>query len=559
MIYLSKFPFKTQKTAPKVSDNRSTSILLQAWFIRQTMAWVYTYTTLWLKVLEKIKKIVREEMNNYGAFETLMPALSPRELWDTTGRWDSIDVMFHVPAANNKEYWLNSTHEEIVTPLLGEFIKSYKDLPVCAYQIQNKYRNEKRAKSGLLRGREFVMKDAYSFHADNEEFVKYYEWMKQVYMNVFTRLWLANDTYIAQADGWTFTEKYSHEFQVKLEIWEDIIFFDKKSKDCFNREVAPSMIPTPNISEKEQKERQDIEAHWIIWVEALTKAFWVPARKSTKTMMFDIDGRFVVVSVRWDYDINTLKLQKLLWAKSIKLASPELVLEKTWSEIGYAWIYNLPAWTEVYIDDSLDGITNFETGTNKTWYHSINVNFWRDLPFPDKFYDFKEAKAGDKNPKTWEVYEVFKASEVWNIFPLETKFSGAFGLTYLDDKNQSKTPLMGCYGIWVSRLMWVVAEYFLDEVWIAWPENLSPFTHYIVVIWEENVDKVIKISKILNTNLDDIIVDDRLTVGYGQKMSDAELMWISNIIIISPKTLEKWWYEIKKRWSKESELVEFSF
>nr|MDD3720414.1 proline--tRNA ligase [Candidatus Gracilibacteria bacterium] len=560
MIFLSKFPFKTQKTAPKVSDNRSTSILLQAGFIRQTMAGVYTYTTLGLRVLEKIKNIVREEMNNYSCYETLMPALSPRELWDTTGRWDSIDVMFHIPAANNKEYGLNSTHEEIVTPLLQEFIKSYKDLPVCVYQIQNKFRNEKRAKSGLLRGREFVMKDAYSFHADDEEFVKYYEGMKQVYMNVFTRLGLANDTFIAQADGGTFTDKYSHEFQVRLDIGEDVIFYDKTNGNCFNKEVAPSLVGVQNQLESELKERQDIEAHGVIGVDALVKTLGIPAEKSTKTMMFETEiGDFIVASVRGDYDINTLKLQKILGCKLLKLASEEKIKEITGAEIGYAGIYNLPVGVKLYIDDSVKGLTNFETGTNKTGYHSINVNFGKDLAIPEKFYDFKEAKEGDKNPETGVTYEVFKASEVGNIFPLETKFSASFGLTFLDENNKSKTPLMGCYGIGVSRIMGVIAEYFLDDVGIAWPEKVSPFTHYIVVIGEENIDKAVKFSKILNINSDDILIDDRLSVGFGQKMSDAELIGIPNIIIISPKTLEKGGYEIKKRGNKESELVPFSF
>ncbi len=554
MIYMSKFPFKTQKTSQKISDNRSTSVLLQAWYIRQVMAWVYVYTTLWLKVLDKIKNIVREEMDNYGAFETLMPSLTPQESWEKTGRWNTVDVLFHVPAANNKEYALNPTHEEVVTPLLWEFIKSYRDLPVCVYQIQTKFRNEKRAKSGLLRWREFIMKDAYSFHADNKEFVQYYEWMKQVYLNVYNRLWLGKDTFVVQADWWSFTDKYSHEFQVRLDIWEDVIFHDKKTWDTFNKEVAPCMIPTPN-SKEELKEKQDIEAVWVIWVEALTAKFWVPANKSTKTMMYDADGKFIVASVRWDYDINTLKLQKILWCKSLKLATPDIVKEITWSEIGYAWIYNLPASCEVYIDDSVLWLTNFETGTNKTWYHSINVNFGRDIAEPKQFYDFKEAKEWDKNPASWEVYEVFKASEVGNIFPLETKFSKAFDVSFLDENNSSNTPLMWCYGIWVSRLMWVIAEYFLDDAWIAWPEQLAPFSNYIVVIWDENINKAIEISWKLWINPNEIIIDDRNNVWFGQKMMDAELMWIPNIIIISPKTLEKGWYEIKKRWSRESELI----
>jgi prolyl-tRNA synthetase len=182
-------------------------------------------------------------------------------------------VLFHVPAANNKEYALNPTHEEVVTPLLWEFIKSYRDLPVCVYQIQTKFRNEKRAKSWLLRWREFIMKDAYSFHANNAEFMQYYEWMKQVYLNVYNRLWLWKDIYVVQADWWSFTDKYSHEFQIKLDIWEDVVFHDKTNWDTFNKEVTPSMIPTPNNKE-EFKERQDIEAIWVIWVEALTAKFW---------------------------------------------------------------------------------------------------------------------------------------------------------------------------------------------------------------------------------------------------------------------------------------------
>lgn len=554
MIQLSKFPFKTQKTAPKLSDNKSTSILLQAWFIRQVMAWVYTYTTLWLKVLEKVKTIVREEMDNYWAYETLMPALSPRELWDTTWRWDSIDVMFHLPAANDKEYWLNSTHEEIVTPLLQEFIKSYKDLPTCVYQIQNKFRNEKRAKSWLLRWREFVMKDAYSFHASDEEFVKYYEWMKQVYLNVFTRLWLWDDTFIAKADGWTFTDKYSHEFQVRLDIWEDVIFYDKKTWECFNKEVAPSLVWISNISENILNEKKDILADWVIWVEDLVKHLWVSIEKTIKTMMFEIDGRFVVAAVRGDYDINTLKLQKILWAKNVSLASPDLVKEKTWAEIWYAWIINLPAWTETYLDDSIEWLTNFETWTNKTWYHTINVNFWRDTEKPAKFYDFKEAKLWDKNPLSWEVYEVFKASEVWNIFPLETKFSSAFWVTYLDENNKSITPLMWCYGIWVSRVMWVVAEYFADENWIAWPENIAPATYYMLVMWD-NLDKALELAKKFESEWKEVIIDDREKVWFGQKAWDADLMWIPYRIILSDKTLEAWWYELKKRWEEETKIV----
>ena len=222
MIRLSKFPFKTLKTTPKVSDNKSTGILLQAGFIRQTMAWVYNYTTLWLSVLRKIENIVREEMNNYWVSEILMSWLSPMDVWKKTGRED-IKEYFSVPTWGDKSYRLNPTHEEIVVPLMKEFINSYKDSGTWVYQIQTKYRNEKRAKSWLLRWREFLMKDAYSFHVSDKDFVEYYEWMKKVYMKIFFRLWLEKDTYITLADGWVFTDKYSHEFQV-VYLYEKMIF-----------------------------------------------------------------------------------------------------------------------------------------------------------------------------------------------------------------------------------------------------------------------------------------------------------------------------------------------
>jgi len=396
MIRLSSFPFKTLKSIPNWSDNKSTWILLQAWFIRQTMAWVYTYTTLWLRVLRKIENIVREEMDNYWVFETLMSALSPKELWEKTWRWDSIDVFFHVPAANNKEYGLNSTHEEIVTPLMKEFIQSYKDLPTCVYQIQNKFRNEKRAKSWILRWREFLMKDAYSFHSSDEDFVKYYEWMKKVYLRIFERLGLWDDTVIALADWWTFTDKFSHEFQVKLDIWEDDIYICKSCGLWHNKEIVD-------------------EEKWFICAECKSKE-----------------------------------------------------------------------------------------------------------------------------------YTLEKASEIWNIFPLETKFTKAFDLEYLDENNKMQIPKMWCYGIGVSRAMWIIAEKYVWEKWIKWPENIAPAKYYIVVIWEENIEKALELIEKLNLDKSEVILDDRIwrKVGFGQKMADADLLWIPNKIVISKKTLENDSYEL---------------
>ena len=410
MIKLSNFPIKTLKTRPKISDNISTGILLQAGFIRQTMAWVYNYTTLWLKVLRNIENIVREEMDNYGASEILMSSLSPKENWLKTGRWDLIDVLFKLPTwSEGKEYWLNSTHEEIVTPLMSEFINSYKDSGACVYQIQTKFRNEKRAKSGLLRGREFLMKDAYSFHIEWWDFDEYYEWMKKVYMKIFDRLGLASDTYITLASGWDFTEKYSHEFQVVLPIGED----------------------------------------------------------------------------------------------------------------------------DIYICDSCGTSHNKEIVDLENW--------------------FSCTKCKEKE------HRIEKASEVGNIFPLETKFSSVFWVKMLDENNKNQDVLMGCYGIGISRLMWVIAEYFMNDKWISWPENVAPADYYIVVMWEANIEKAIDLATRLESRWKTVILDDRMwrKDGFGQKMTDAELFGIPKIIVISDKTIEKWGFELLERGEREGEIIKF--
>lgn len=560
MIKLSNFPIKTLKSSPKISDNKSTSILLQAWFIRQTMAGVYNYTTLWLKVLRNIEKIVREEMDNYWASELYMSALSPKDVWDKTGRWD-IEEYFKLPTYDEKYYRLNPTHEEIVVPLMDEFINSYKDSNTCVYQIQTKFRNEKRAKSGLLRWREFIMKDAYSFHINQKDFENYYEWMKKVYLKIFDKLWLWKDTYIALADGWVFTEKFSHEFQTLLPIWEDTIYIDEKAWISFNQEVSPSKIWTENVQDEKLLEKQDIShGDDVIWVEALEKFLWVPAIKATKTMFYETEeGEFIVASLRWDYEINEIKLRKIIWCKSLKFASDERVKEVIWTRNGFAWIVNLPkSWITLYIDDSVETMTNFETWTNKDWFHSINVNFWRDLEKPAKFYDFKDAKEWDYNPETWNKFIVKKACEVWNIFPLETKFSNPFGLKMLDENNKEQNVIMWCYGIWVSRLMWVIAEYYMSENTILWPESVTPADYYIIVIWEENLEKSLEIATKLEKEWKSVILDDRMSkkVWFWQKAWDCELFWIPNRIVISPKTIELWGYELLQR-GQENKIIKF--
>lgn len=403
MIKLNNFPFKTLKTAPKVSDNRSTSLLLQGGYIRQAMAGAYEFLPMWYRVLKNIENVIREEMDKAGYYEMLMTILTPKELWEKTGRWE-IEEYFKVPGHWNSEYRIAPTNEENVTPIMSEFIQSYKDLPACVYHIQKKFRNEKRAKSGLLRWREFTMKDAYSFHADIEDFEKTYEDIKKVYIKIFERLGLWKDTFIADADWWAISDKNSHEFQTKLEIWEDIIYKCLDCGGCMN---------------------------------------------------------------------------------------DELVNEESW---------------------------------------------------------FKCIKCGS------DKFETFNACEVWNIFHLWEKYTKPFWVKFLDENNKLVDRVeMWCYWIGISRLMWVMAEYFMTEKGIAWPENIAPATYYIIVIWEDNLEKAQDLAKELEKSWEKVILDDRMwrKAGFGQKAGDCELFWVPNRIVISPKTLEKGGYELKKRGEEE--------
>ncbi len=403
MLKLSNFPIKTLKSTPHGSDNKSTWYLLQWWFIRQEVAWAYSFLPIWLKVLRNIENIVREEMNAAGWNEVLMPALWSKGHWLETWRWDTVDVLFKLPWPWSTEYALNSTHEELVTPLIWEFISSYKDLPIAVYQIQNKFRNETRAKSWLLRWREFLMKDLYSFHKDEEDFEKYYETMKKVYVKCFDRMWLWKDTYVCLASGWDFTEKYSHEFQTILEIWEDEIHICEKCTLAFNKEI---------VSE---------------------------------------------------------------WFKCTECGNQDLKIEQ--------------------------------------------------------------------------------ACEVWNIFPLMTKFTKSFKTKFTDENWNMINPLMGCYWIWISRLMWVIAEYFCDDKGLIWPDSVAPYSHYILVMGD-NIDKAMSLAKKIETEWGEVILDDR-DVWFWKKAWDSELLWMPNRIIISDKSIEKWWYEFTKRWEEKSEIIWF--
>lgn len=563
MIKLSNFPFKTLKSEPKISDNRSTSLLLQGWYIRQVMAWAYEFLPIWHRVLKKIENIVREEMNKAWYHEMLMTILTPKEIWEKTGRWE-IPEYFKVPAWWTSEYRISPTNEENVVNIMQEFIESYKDLPTCVYHIQKKFRNEKRAKSGLLRWREFIMKDAYSFHKDMKDFDDFYEEVKKVYMKVFDRLWLAKDTVIADADWWAISDKNSHEFQIFLDIWEDIVVQDS-SNYCYNLELASWVPDNKNIDEEEKKLEYIDSVADIITMEKMTNYFKAPDWKMLKTVVYKTDSwKYFSVVIRWDLDVNEVKLRKFIAKKYNEGYSQatEEDLKKLWTIRGFVSpLKDSKLEIDNFWDESLKTVKNFFWWANEVAKSTKNVNL-KDLDILE-FWDFNEVKEWftSLNVK-WEKLSFRRASEIWNIFYLWEKYSKPFSISYLDENNKMIDKVeMWCYGIWVSRLMWVMAEYFMTENWISWPETVAPADYYIIVLWENNLEKATKLAKDLEKDWKEIILDDRFwrNYGFGQKASDCDLWWIPNRIVVSDKTLENWWYELRVKWEKDWKIISYNF
>lgn len=555
---LSQLFTKTSKNAPADETAVNAKLLIQAGFIHKEMAGVYAYLPLGKLVLDNIAHIVREEMNAVGGQEVQMTVLQPRELFEKTNRWDDavVDNWFKTKLANGTELGMGLTHEEPIVDVLKDFVSSYKDLPVSVYQIQSKFRNELRAKSGLLRGREFTMKDMYSFARSQEEHTEVYEKAAVAYAKVYERLGIGDITYRTYADGGYFTEKFSDEFQTRSEIGEDLVFHVPDTDLHFNQEVAPSRMSQPN-PHQEPLELKEVAGEGVIGVEALLEQLHITIEQSTKTLFFVTDGNeLVAAAVRSDYDVNELKLAKAIGCKSLRLADEVLVKQHTGAELGYAGLLHLPADISLYCDDSLEGLCNFETGANKTGYHAVNVNFERDVSKPERFYDFKEAKKGDSHPETGKAYEVFKACEVGNIFPLESKYTDALDLYYTDESGKQQSIIMGCYGIGISRLMGVIAQEFADNKGLVWPESIAPAKVYLARVGNEPevIKQADELYELLTSSGTLVLYDDR-DIRPGQKFADADLMGIPYRVVISPKLVESSTLEIKARRADESEVL----
>jgi prolyl-tRNA synthetase len=558
----SKTVIQTIKNS-KEHDSRNASLLFRGGFLSQAMAGVFVFLPMGLRVLKKIENIVREEMDKIGE-EMLLPNLAPKKYWEQTGRYDTIDVLMKaVPANENSssaskaEYVINPTHEDVITPTLAPFINSYKDLPVSYYQIQTKVRNEARPRSGVMRSREFRMKDLYSYHRSEADLLDFYNNdAVAAYTKVFERVGLGEDTVVALASGGDFTKEYSKEFQTKCEVGEDWIF-SVKSKDLhYNREVAPSKAPEVE-QDKEQKPMRVIETAGVTGMDQLEEFLGVAADHSMKTLIYEtLEGDVIAVGIRGNYDVNEIKLEAVVNKGKLELASEETIKRLTGAEIGYAGIVNLPEEVTLYVDDSMENAVNFECGANKTDHHNLDVNWDVDVKKPETFYDLKVAQDGDIDPESGEKYDVYKASEVGNIFPLNTKFTEAAKMTFADENGKPQPVYMGSYGIGTSRLIGVIVEKFNDENGIIWPMAVAPYQVHMVTLGSgDSKEKAEKLYAELQDIGIEVLWDDREKVSAGSKFADADLIGCPIRIVVSDRSLQNGGVEMKMRSDKDSEII----
>lgn len=547
----SKLFGKTIKDTPKDATLTSHKLLYQAGFIRESTAGRYYFLPLGQRVQQKIIKIVKEEMDRADAQEIVAPILHPLELWKETNRDKADFGLLKIKDRRDMEFVLGGTAEEMMVDLVRKFQISYKDLPFQVYQFAAKFRDELRARGGLLRVREFIMKDGYSFHADEEDFKKEYEKMSDTYSKIFERVGLS--TFMVAADNGDIGGEYAHEFQVKADAGEDTIFYVPSKKLYFNKEIAPTRALPFMQNGEEPQPMQEVEGKGIIGVEALAKFLKIPVEATTKTILFGTEkGEVIAAAVRGEFDIDETKLKRIIGCQSLTLITPEKIKKLTGAEVGYAGILNLPKEVKIFMDDSMKGRVNFEMGSNKTNIHVINVNFGRDLEEPSEFYDFKETRPGDLYPETGEPYETFRGIEVGNIFQLGYHYSKKMDNATFIDKDGVETPYyMGCYGIGIGRTLGAIVETNHDDKGIVWPASVAPFQVHLISI--KSNEKAEEVYKKLQEAGVEVLYDDREDVSAGTQFADADLIGIPVRLVVSSKSGDK--IEWKERTGSETELL----
>lgn len=546
---------KTKHEAPHDANSKNAELLSKAGFIDKLSAGIYSFLPLGLKVLKKINDIIREEMDAISGQEILMPAMHPIEIWEKTGRDKSMDEILYRTKSGDKEFVFGPSHEETVTPLVKKFIQSYKELPLSVYQIQTKFRDEPRAKSGLLRGREFGMKDMYSFHASEADLENYYKKAIEAYLNVYSRCGL--EAYVIEASGGAFTDKYSHEFAIKTEAGEDTMIFCENCKFAQNLEIAKGKYHTES-SDESDKPLKKVEVKRDKTVKANAKAHNVDEWRILKTVVYMIEGEGPVgVLIRGDFNINENKLETY-FKKPVRPLNVQELKKYNLVEGFISPLLENGKPNEIIsfvADESIKEMKNFVTGANKLNTDWVNINIGRDFKVED-FADFVEVRGDFMCPQCGSDLVEAKAVEAGNIFKLGTKFSEVFDLNFTDKDGKQKPVLMGCYGIGNTRLLGTIVEASHDTKGIIWPKEVSPYLVHLITIGVD--DEVNAISEKLYENLRkrkiEVLFDDR-DISPGEKFNDADLIGLPLRIVVSKRTIEKNSIEWKERTEEDTQLI----
>jgi prolyl-tRNA synthetase len=546
----------TLRETPHDADVKSHQWLLRAGFVRQNAAGIYSFLPLGKKVLQKIENIVREEMNRAGSQEMMMPALQLAELWQESGRWYTYGPeLMRLKDRHERDFALGATHEEVITSLIRDEVKSYKKLPLNLYQIQTKFRDEKRPRFGLLRGREFIMKDAYSFHASQESLDETYEAMKGAYSRIFERCGLNFRAVLA--DSGAIGGKDNHEFMVLSEIGEDLIAYSSESDFAANIEMAPAVSSEEKSSER-MLDLEKVETKDAKTIEEVSAFLDVPASKLIKSLLYLADGQPVLVLVRGDHEVNDIKLKNILAASEVEMATETDTMKWLNTKPGTIGPVAVAEDVKILADDSVKMMVNSVCGANEIGCHFKNVNADRDFRI-DQFADVRFAVEGDLSPDGKGTIVFAKGIEVGHVFKLGKVYSEPMKAAYLDENGKNQIMTMGCYGIGVSRTLAAVAEENNDEKGLVWPLSVTPFDVHLIAVNSKNAEQAALSEKLyeqLKNEGFDCLYDDR-TERAGVKFADSDLIGLPLRVMVG-KRAEEEIVEVKVRKSGESMEVPVS-
>jgi prolyl-tRNA synthetase len=561
----SKLFGKTLRQAPAEAEITSHQLLVRAGMIAQEAAGVYSYLPMGWRVLRKIENIIREEMDNAGGQEVMLPVLQPFEFWQQSGRDVSFGKsLFTLTDRKEHALALGPTHEEVITDLVHRYVQSYRDLPLLLYQIQTKLRDEPRPRGGLLRVREFIMKDLYSFDAGEAGLDDSYRRISEAYRNIYTRLGLP--TLMIEADSGAIGGKESHEFMVLTETGEDEIILCSDCGYAANVEKAKFAKAADNtVTVKHSSERAEGEARNLLpleeiatpgteSIEEVADFVGVSASQTIKAVFYYADGEFIFVAIRGDLEVNETKLKNVLKSAELRLATEDEV-DKAGIVAGFASPIGVKG-VKVVADDSITLGSNFVVGANRPGYHYKNANYPRDFQV-DLMADIALAQLGDKCPRCEAELSLARGIEVGHVFKLGTFISERFGASFLDKDGQSKAIVMGCYGIGLGRLLAAIVECSHDDKGIIWPLSVAPYQVYLCALYLDE-PAVLPAAEGIYQELQkegiEVLFDDR-DESPGVKFNDADLLGIPLRLTLSPRTLRSEGIEGKWRMQKETQIL----